>query len=507
LDPKIFRTSDVISIFNSVFAAYYEREKYLNTSHFTYSPSYNKFHQLQPVGITPAQSSDLYREDIRRRVLSKNPVKSINEYLKASEKFRYEIYQPSVDNNPSYFKFRDRNTKKNVDHTNFSSGEKTILTVLSWRYMDYPWSGNVSDRTKVVLLDEPDKHLDPKSIEIFMKTIRSVLVDEGVQVIMTTHRPDSVACIKDSELFTITSSSGVKSVQLSNKLLALARLSRNMNGLYNQTTKVYVESFDDVDFYKWMYAHIKMHVYWLLYERSSIEDPDSENTLDQSQKDIKRFSFRYPMSFSSASLSKGESGGFSGVYKLVERTSSDVLEGSSASNEYNDSDNVPIYISNLFEKYKANGTFGLIDRDYEEHAAPAGIHEEVSGSRVVKLARHSLECFMFDPIFFCSILEALEITAESPIKKLSLLKTMRSVASHIEKVRLGHDSKIPLKDLTSLYVEIFELCIQHRDSYLKNFKQKMKKRIAFCECAPPVTVGNSNAITQFARKNLISNIG
>jgi hypothetical protein len=321
-------------------------------------------------------------------------------------------------------------------------------------------------------MDEPDKHLDPQSSVVFMDTVRQVFVNQGVQVIMTTHKPDLVALAKDSELFTFKRKDGHRPVlQSSNKLLGLARLSRNLGGFFNRNTKVYVESFDDADFYKWMYANVKRHAHWLRYQQLQLPavGGGAEAAPNEALENLKRLSFRYTMDFSSASLSRGEAGGCAAVYFMVERTSTDVLSNSTALYDQDDTDEAPVYVSNLFEKYRAHGTFGLIDKDYGT-GAPGDAHEDLcgEGGRVVKLSRHSLECFMFDPIMLCSldnILEKIILEPDDlPEGEVSLIGSMQAVSENINQLILGEEQDFCVTSLKRMYREILKSCIAYQEA-------------------------------------------
>jgi energy-coupling factor transporter ATP-binding protein EcfA2 len=97
-----------------------------------------------------------------------------------------------------------------------SSGERLIVSILARK--------NINFKAEIVLLDEPDKHLDPKLCKLFMKVIRDVLLKIGIQVIMKTHRMDMVALSADGELFVIEIKGHDSIARI--RLLAMAKSSR-----------------------------------------------------------------------------------------------------------------------------------------------------------------------------------------------------------------------------------------------------------------------------------------
>jgi hypothetical protein len=93
---------------------------------------------------------------------------------------------------------------------------------------------NINFKAEIVLLDEPDKHLDPKLCKLFMKVIRDVLLN--IQVIMTTTH--------DGELFVIEMKGhdSIARIRLIRKMLTMAKLSRYAREFMGFQVKVYTES-------------------------------------------------------------------------------------------------------------------------------------------------------------------------------------------------------------------------------------------------------------------------
>ncbi|MFO0389504.1 MAG: ATP-dependent nuclease [Alphaproteobacteria bacterium] len=79
-----------------------------------------------------------------------------------------------------------------LDMKDLSSGERGAFALALWT-----WGNSSRQKTDVLLVDEFDAHLNPSIAEKFIAVIKEYFVDLGVQVIMTTHNPSTVAFGKD----------------------------------------------------------------------------------------------------------------------------------------------------------------------------------------------------------------------------------------------------------------------------------------------------------------------
>lgn len=73
-----------------------------------------------------------------------------------------------------------------------SSGEQVAFAVALWT-----WGSATGQRSELLLVDEFDAHLNPSKAAEFIEVIKTHFVNEGVQVIMTTHSPSTVAFAKE----------------------------------------------------------------------------------------------------------------------------------------------------------------------------------------------------------------------------------------------------------------------------------------------------------------------
>jgi ABC-type uncharacterized transport system ATPase component len=75
-----------------------------------------------------------------------------------------------------------------LEMKDLSSGEKVAFALALWT-----WGNSKGQKTDVLIVDEFDAHLNPSIAEKFIYIIKEYFVDLGVQVIMTTHKPSTVA--------------------------------------------------------------------------------------------------------------------------------------------------------------------------------------------------------------------------------------------------------------------------------------------------------------------------
>ncbi|TLD84869.1 AAA family ATPase [Helicobacter trogontum] len=127
--------------------------------------------------------------------VGKNPLDRINEIL---QKY-YSKYNIAVKRDiTSEIKLfcREVNTDIEVPLDSLSLGEQIIIHLVLWQYE------NTTLDSLVLLLDEPDSHLNPKMAKMLIDILKNVVVKEfGCQVIMTTHSLSSVAYCDDEDLF------------------------------------------------------------------------------------------------------------------------------------------------------------------------------------------------------------------------------------------------------------------------------------------------------------------
>jgi hypothetical protein len=130
-----------------------------------------------------------------------------------------------------------------------SSGQQALFNFVTWGVSKDLSSGLSASQMhfKVMLLDEPDIHLDPDLAKQMFAVLKNFAA-LGVQVIMTTHRTDTVSLASEGSIFTIND----RAVIPSTRLHALLHMTKNTRELVNLQTVVYVEG-KDVPFYSQFY--------------------------------------------------------------------------------------------------------------------------------------------------------------------------------------------------------------------------------------------------------------
>jgi energy-coupling factor transporter ATP-binding protein EcfA2 len=107
------------------------------------------------------------------------------------------IFRPKIINSNNYYTIPP----------NLSSGEKLILNIYTWLYYHQGLcfdngTKEFVGKANIILLDEPDKHLDPELCKLFYEIVNDEFVQkQKIQVIMTTHKPDTVHFAQSENVF------------------------------------------------------------------------------------------------------------------------------------------------------------------------------------------------------------------------------------------------------------------------------------------------------------------
>ncbi|CAF1500523.1 unnamed protein product [Adineta steineri] len=144
-----------------------------------------------------------------------------------------------------------------------SSGERfTLLNLL----LNFPpcakFLQNQVKLGSILLLDEPDAHLHPSLIKDFMEYIYTLVNEYKIQVIMTTHSPETVALIRKENkrsLFVMDHDSNTKQVyikQAVNKYQAIRLLTSDVIQINDSFRLVFVESPFDKSFYEYVNSYV-----------------------------------------------------------------------------------------------------------------------------------------------------------------------------------------------------------------------------------------------------------
>lgn len=134
-------------------------------------------------------------EEVEAKI-GKSPWSRINELFEKYD-FHYRLSAPQlgITYNPRFHK--DNNPASLIEFSKLSSGEKVLVTMVLWAF-----NAHQTNHHKVLLLDEFDAHLNPALAKMMMEVIADTLVrDHGLQVILTTHSPSTVAFTPPGSLF------------------------------------------------------------------------------------------------------------------------------------------------------------------------------------------------------------------------------------------------------------------------------------------------------------------
>ncbi|VXA83519.1 AAA ATPase domain-containing protein [Aeromonas veronii] len=136
------------------------------------------------------------------RVYGPKPWVLVNEIL-AKAGLTYEVVNPEAIDTESTYRLRlvDRDTGTEISANDLSTGEKVLMSLALAIYNTQESSG----KPDVLILDEPDAPLHPQYSRLLIETLRDIVVSKaGVQVVITTHSPSTVAMCPDNSLFEIS---------------------------------------------------------------------------------------------------------------------------------------------------------------------------------------------------------------------------------------------------------------------------------------------------------------
>lgn len=258
------------------------------------------------------QILDLYSE---KTTAIENPLNKINEIFK-NYGFKHKIDINSEDE----LVFFD--AKKNeIKHDQISDGEKMLVTFLNMFFITNnnkkssihsPGTTNNLEKAKLILLDEPDCSLDPDLCRIFFDVVYNELHKKhNIQLIIVTHRIDTVALAPVGSLFTIVGNQ----IEKCTHLQAIHRMSKILGAIINYNQRVYCESGDDVIFYEAIYLALNR----FSNEIRHLESFDQHNKIKIIDEEKNLLLEGFSPIFHTAAKKSGEGGGNSMVQKMVER--------------------------------------------------------------------------------------------------------------------------------------------------------------------------------------------
>ncbi len=129
---------------------------------------------------------------------------------------------------------------------NLSSGESALFSMLVGLFASQQFGAH----PKLLLLDEPDAHLHTSQIGHLLHMLRTILVKKyGCQVIMSTHRPDTIVQVEANELFEMNKAGQPRIRPCESRASLLASVTSYIVDVLPSTRCIYVEGEQDVIFY------------------------------------------------------------------------------------------------------------------------------------------------------------------------------------------------------------------------------------------------------------------
>ena len=150
-------------------------------------------------------------------------------------------------------KLINQDTGIEMDFSDLSSGEKVLMSFALCLYYSLD-KRQVIDKPKILLFDEIDAPLHPSMSKQLIGTILKTLVqDENIKVIMTTHSPSTVAVAPDESVYVMRPKFGLEKVA---KEAAIAVLTEDIPTLsidFEGRRQVFVEDDKDARRYEKIY--------------------------------------------------------------------------------------------------------------------------------------------------------------------------------------------------------------------------------------------------------------
>jgi predicted ATPase len=141
------------------------------------------------------------------------------------------------------------NKKKRIEIETLTNGEQIILLSILWNFIIN--KGIKPAKHQVLLLDEPDAHMHPSAVKGLVESVFN-LVDQGIQIIITTHNPTTVSFFKEENLFLLCKNNDKLEIKhgLSQQSV-IFNLTSNLVMVNSPKKTLFVEG-QDANFYKKM---------------------------------------------------------------------------------------------------------------------------------------------------------------------------------------------------------------------------------------------------------------
>lgn len=180
------------------------------------------------------------------------PWELVNEILEKAN-LPYKVIEPKAKNRDFPYKFSLTDTKNGIEISanDLSSGEKVLMSLALAIYN----TREGSSKPDLLLLDEPDAPLHPQFSKLFIDTLCQTIVEKaGVNVIITTHSPSTVAMAPDNTVFEVSRETKIPNPVSNNSAIEILTSGLDFLKIKNENRKqIFVESKYDVLFYQKFY--------------------------------------------------------------------------------------------------------------------------------------------------------------------------------------------------------------------------------------------------------------
>ncbi len=158
------------------------------------------------------------------RLHGKKPWDLVNRILEAFDSLTYRVTSPEGADYFGTYQLRLQHTEKEdlqVDFSHLSSGERILMALVASIYKSS--SDNVFP--EVLMLDEVDASLHPSMMKNMIDVVQEIFVAEGVNVILISHSPTTIALAPDESIF-IMNRAGPNRIEKKSRQEALSILTQ-----------------------------------------------------------------------------------------------------------------------------------------------------------------------------------------------------------------------------------------------------------------------------------------
>ncbi|MRT31175.1 AAA family ATPase [Herbaspirillum sp. CAH-3] len=173
----------------------------------------------------------------------------INEILARAE-LPYEVINPHLSDFELPYRLRliDRSKGVDISVNDLSSGERVLMSLALAIYNTQEGGA----KPELLLLDEPDAPLHPQFSKLLIDTLVETIVNRaGVNVIVTTHSPSTVAMAPDNSVFEVDRETKIP--RMVSNAHAVDILTAGIDFLkisYENRKQIFVESKFDVQYFQ-----------------------------------------------------------------------------------------------------------------------------------------------------------------------------------------------------------------------------------------------------------------